>query len=96
MHRWRYPSLSIHGIQGAFGEPGAKTIIPRKVIGKFSIRLVPNMTPLKVETSVKNYLKHRWTERGSPNKMRVKIYPVQRLQWNGCLTNYRLHIYNTN
>lgn len=31
MHRWRYPSLSLHGIQGAFSEPGQKTVIPRKV-----------------------------------------------------------------
>lgn len=45
MHRWRYPSLSLHGIEGAFSGSGAKTVIPRKVIGKFSIRLVPDMTP---------------------------------------------------
>lgn len=45
MHRWRYPSLSLHGIEGAFSGAGAKTVIPRKVVGKFSIRLVPNMTP---------------------------------------------------
>lgn len=45
MHRWRFPSLSLHGIEGAFSGSGAKTVIPRKVIGKFSIRLVPNMTP---------------------------------------------------
>ncbi len=31
MHRWRYPSLSLHGIEGAFSEAGAKTVIPRKV-----------------------------------------------------------------
>jgi cytosolic nonspecific dipeptidase len=36
MARWRYPSLSLHGIQGAFSEPGSKTVIPRKVIGKGS------------------------------------------------------------
>lgn len=45
MHRWRYPSLSFHGIEGAFSGSGAKTVIPRKVVGKFSIRLVPDMTP---------------------------------------------------
>uniref|UniRef100_A0A5F7ZXR4 Peptidase M20 dimerisation domain-containing protein n=1 Tax=Macaca mulatta TaxID=9544 RepID=A0A5F7ZXR4_MACMU len=45
MHRWRFPSLSLHGIEGAFSGSGAKTVIPRKVVGKFSIRLVPNMTP---------------------------------------------------
>ncbi|CAH3191792.1 unnamed protein product, partial [Porites evermanni] len=43
MHRWRYPSLSIHGIEGAFYEPGSKTVIPRKVqrqinIGRIDLR----------------------------------------------------------
>lgn len=52
MHRWRFPSLSLHGIEGAFSEAGAKTVIPRKVIGKFSIRLVPDMDPKVVEKQV--------------------------------------------
>ncbi|NXU60427.1 CNDP2 dipeptidase, partial [Horornis vulcanius] len=52
MHRWRYPSLSLHGIEGAFSASGAKTVIPRKVIGKFSIRIVPNMTPEEVTKNV--------------------------------------------
>lgn len=52
MHRWRYPSLSLHGIEGAFSGSGAKTVIPRKVIGKFSIRLVPDMDPKDVEKQV--------------------------------------------
>lgn len=41
MGRMRNPSLSLHGIQGAFSEPGAKTVIPSKVAGKFSLRCVP-------------------------------------------------------
>lgn len=52
MHLWRYPSLSIHGIEGAFDEPGAKTVIPGQVIGKFSIRLVPHMNTSVVEKQV--------------------------------------------
>lgn len=52
MHLWRYPSLSIHGIEGAFDEPGAKTVIPGQVIGKFSIRLVPHMNMSVVEKQV--------------------------------------------
>lgn len=67
MHRWRYPSLSIHGIEGAFYEPGEKTVIPRKVIGKFSIRIVPNQTPAEIERIVVKYLNKKWAERGSPN-----------------------------
>lgn len=53
MHRWRYPSLSLHGIEGAFSGSGAKTVIPRKVVGKFSIRLVPDMTPEVVSEQVR-------------------------------------------
>ncbi|KAL3210588.1 hypothetical protein MRX96_037057 [Rhipicephalus microplus] len=49
MHRWRYPSLSLHGVEGAFYGAGEKTVIPRKVVGKFSIRIVPNQEPAKVE-----------------------------------------------
>ncbi|XP_060680288.1 cytosolic non-specific dipeptidase-like isoform X1 [Hemiscyllium ocellatum] len=69
MHRWRYPSLSLHGIEGAFAGIGAKTVIPRKVIGKFSIRLVPNMDPVVVEKQVVGYIKKIFAEYGSRNKL---------------------------
>ncbi|XP_044270181.1 cytosolic non-specific dipeptidase [Tribolium madens] len=71
MHRWRYPSLSLHGIEGAFAEPGAKTVIPGKVIGKFSIRIVPNQKPAQVEKCVVAYLEKKWKEYGSPNTMKA-------------------------
>lgn len=74
MGRWRYPSLSVHGIQGAFSEPGAKTVIPRKVIGKFSIRLVPDQDPEKINKLVVKFLNEKWKKRGSPN--RFKAYPL--------------------
>jgi len=48
MARWRYPSLTIHGIQGAFSGEGVKTVVPSKVAGKFSIRTVPNMDLEKI------------------------------------------------
>uniref|UniRef100_A0A3Q3XE33 Cytosolic non-specific dipeptidase n=1 Tax=Mola mola TaxID=94237 RepID=A0A3Q3XE33_MOLML len=73
MHRWRYPSLSLHGIEGAFFEPGAKTVIPRKVIGKFSIRLVPDMDPNVVEKQVLEYLQKKFAELESPNKMKLSL-----------------------
>jgi len=40
------------GIQGAFYDAGCKTVIPHKVIGKFSICIVPNMEPAAVENLV--------------------------------------------
>ncbi|KAL1516690.1 hypothetical protein ABEB36_000570 [Hypothenemus hampei] len=71
MHRWRFPSLSIHGIEGAFSDAGQKTVIPRKVIGKFSIRLVPNQEPKQIEKYVVDYVKDQWQKYGSPNEMKV-------------------------
>ena len=50
--RWRRPTMSIHGIEGAFYEPGAKTVIPGTVIGKFSVRTVPNMDAAEVSEQV--------------------------------------------
>ncbi|KAF2889655.1 hypothetical protein ILUMI_16518 [Ignelater luminosus] len=73
MHRWRYPCLSIHGIEGAFSEPGQKTVIPRRVVGKFSVRIVPNQEPKDVAKCVVTHLEKKWNERGSTNKMKVNI-----------------------
>lgn len=48
-------------------------MIPRKVIGKFSIRIVPNQTPEKVEQVVVAYLNQQWKIRDSKNKMKVYV-----------------------
>jgi len=74
MARWRYPSLSLHGIQGAFADAGAKTVIPRKVVGKFSIRIVPNQTPEIVEKVVVDYCNKVWKTRMSTNKMTASLF----------------------
>ncbi|CAF0885434.1 unnamed protein product [Brachionus calyciflorus] len=74
MHRWRLPSLSIHGIQGAFDGSGAKTVIPRKVIGKFSIRIVPDQEPEEIERIVVEYIENKFKERNSPNKLKAYMF----------------------
>nr|KAF6329736.1 carnosine dipeptidase 1 [Myotis myotis] len=73
MHLWRYPSLSIHGIEGAFDEPGTKTVIPGRVIGKFSIRLVPHMNTSVVEKQVQQHLQYIFSQRNSSNQMDVSM-----------------------
>nr|POF01018.1 cys-gly metallodipeptidase dug1 [Quercus suber] len=70
MGRWRYPSLSLHGVEGAFSAPGAKTVIPAKVTGKFSIRTVPNMQPDDVDKLVYKYVDASFKKLGSKNTMR--------------------------
>lgn len=72
--RWRFPSLSIHGIEGAFSGPGAKTVIPRAVIGKFSIRLVPNQDPVKIERQVVQHITKEFSKLRSPNKLTVSMH----------------------
>uniref|UniRef100_A0A8C6IVA0 Uncharacterized protein n=1 Tax=Melopsittacus undulatus TaxID=13146 RepID=A0A8C6IVA0_MELUD len=61
LHLWHCPSLSIHGIEGAVHESGIKTVIPAKVIGKFSIHQV-------VED-----LENVFSKRNSPNKLKVSM-----------------------
>jgi acetylornithine deacetylase/succinyl-diaminopimelate desuccinylase-like protein len=62
----RIPNL---GIEGAFSGCGAKTVIPRRVVGKFSIRTVPNMTIEDTSAKVIQYCEQVHKQRGSPNKL---------------------------
>ncbi len=72
MARWRFPSLSLHGIEGAFYAPGAKTVIPAKVIGKFSIRTVPNQDPEKITQQVIDYINGEFKKFNSKNSVKVE------------------------
>ena len=69
------------GIQGAFDGDGSKTVIPRKVIGKFSVRIVPNMEPSTVEKQVIDYLTEIHRKRGSPNTVKSVSNLFSLLQW---------------
>lgn len=73
MNRWRNPSLSIHGIEGAYSDPGFKTVISGNVKGKFSLRIVPSMQPEEVEEKVTRYINKLWKLRESPNKMKLTM-----------------------
>ena len=73
MARWRYPSLSVHGVEGAFSAPGAKTVIPAKVVGKFSIRTVPDMESEKVDQCVFQYVHDEFKKLRSKNKCDVSL-----------------------
>lgn len=72
-HRWRYPSLSIHGVEGAFYGAGAKTVIPAKVIGKFSIRTVPDIESAKLDQLVFDHVNKVFAAIGSKNTLTVEL-----------------------
>ena len=42
-----------------------------QVIGKFSIRIVPEQTPEIVEAVTLAYLTKKWSQRKTPNKLRM-------------------------
>lgn len=71
--RWRFPSLSIHGVEGAFSSAGAKTVIPAKVVGKFSIRTVPNIESKKLDEIVIKYVEDVFAQLGSKNKCKAAL-----------------------
>jgi len=75
-HKMRYPSLSLHGIEGAFATPGAKTVIPAKVTGKFSIRTVPNMEIDDVTALVEKHVNEEFAKLKSKNKMKFNVMHV--------------------
>ncbi|KAH6937090.1 hypothetical protein HPB50_025526 [Hyalomma asiaticum] len=73
MRRWRYPSLTIHGIEGAHWSSGEKTVIPCRVVGKFSVCTVPNQTCQKVFDCVTRHLERQFVKRNSPNKFKLTM-----------------------
>lgn len=81
MRRWRFPSLSIHGIHGAFAEPGEKTVIPACVTGKFSIRLVPSMTTEHVEKCVVDHVMKIHESLGTKNKIKCGMMKGPSVPW---------------
>jgi Cys-Gly metallodipeptidase DUG1 len=72
LNMWRYPALSIHGIEGAFYGQGGKTVVPGTVKGKVSMRLVPNQDPDKIAALFKEYVEKEFFKLNSPNKLHVK------------------------
>ena len=87
MNLWRYPSLTIHGIEGAFYGPGAKTVIPAKVIGKVSMRLVPDQKPAEIAKLFKTYVEKEFAKLQSPNTLEFKE-PGTGDWWYGDLNNF--------
>ncbi|KAI0080459.1 Zn-dependent exopeptidase [Panus rudis PR-1116 ss-1] len=73
MGRMRNPCLSLHGIQGAFSGDGAKTVIPAKVTGKFSLRLVPPQVPSDIEKKVKDYLYKEFDDLKTKCKVNIEM-----------------------
>ncbi|KAL7284561.1 hypothetical protein ACG7TL_001853 [Trametes sanguinea] len=73
MGRMRMPSLSLHGIEGAYSGPGGKTVIPASVSGKFSLRIVPPQTPESIKALVVPYIEQEFAKLDSKNRLAVEM-----------------------
>jgi len=80
MGRMRYPSLSIHGISGAFTT--ITTAIPHDISGRFSIRLVGKQTPKDVQAIVTEFLNKEFANLKSKNVMSIS-YESEGMPWVG-------------
>jgi len=63
-----YPSLDINGFVSGYSGEGVKTVIPRKVVVKFSLRLVKNQNPQEIENLVKEFI-----EKSLPDGVRYDL-----------------------
>lgn len=83
MHRFRYPSLTIHGITGADPSPDQTTAIYPKVTAKFSIRTVPDMQGDAVTNLTIHYLEQEFRKLGSKNTCQVELFGESAPYWLG-------------
>ena len=60
-------------MEGAFSSQGAKTVIPAKVSGKFSIRTVPDMDSAKLTKLVIDHCNSVFEKLGSPNTIHAEL-----------------------
>jgi acetylornithine deacetylase/succinyl-diaminopimelate desuccinylase-like protein len=62
------PTFDVHGLSGGYQAPGAKTVLPSRASGKFSMRLVPDQDPERVIELVRRHV-----ERATPRGVRVDL-----------------------
>lgn len=54
---WGRPTLELNGINGGYAGEGFKTVLPAEATVKFSMRLVPDQDPAKLDVIVKEYIR---------------------------------------
>ncbi|TDG46287.1 hypothetical protein AWZ03_007258 [Drosophila navojoa] len=81
-NRWCKPTLTMHGVEGADSHPGWRRILPMKVMGKFSIKLVPDQEVKHVFNLVKDHMRFLKTELGVKTQLNVHLLDgIDPLSW---------------
>ncbi len=66
--RWVRPTLDVNGLMGGFVGEGASTVIPAKVMGKVSMRIVPDQDPEAISKAFDDAV-----YAAAPKRVRVEI-----------------------
>ncbi|XP_030380648.1 cytosolic non-specific dipeptidase-like [Scaptodrosophila lebanonensis] len=61
-NRWCKPSLTMHGVEGCYSGHGSQCALPLTVIGKFTIKLLPDQTVSHIHVYVQEYLNSKHAE----------------------------------
>ncbi|XP_017856857.1 PREDICTED: cytosolic non-specific dipeptidase-like [Drosophila arizonae] len=81
-NRWCKPTLTMHGVVGADSHPGCRRILPMKVIGKFSIKLVPDQEVKHVFNLVKDHMRFLKVELNVSTQLNVHLLDgIDPLSW---------------
>ena len=68
---WLRPSLSLHGIEGDWGEPGVTTVLPGALTAKLSVRLVPGLSADEMERELRAHLEAEAAALRTPHELSV-------------------------
>ncbi len=71
--RWREPNFSIHGFRYAFSGEGGKTVIPRRVEAKCSVRTVPDQKPEVLASQFKQFIEQKFKDLNSTNRLKFTV-----------------------
>lgn len=72
MGRWRFPSLTIHGIE--VSGPGNSSLIPQSATASISLRIVPDQEMSVIKDSLTAYLSEQFASFKSINHLNVNIF----------------------
>lgn len=71
LHKWRYPSLTIHKFE--VSGPHNQTVIPANVKAYLSLRLVPSQTAQGIAEMLRNHLNTEFARFNSPNYLKIRV-----------------------
>jgi acetylornithine deacetylase/succinyl-diaminopimelate desuccinylase-like protein len=69
--KWARPTFEVNGIFGGYSGEGSKTVLPAWAGAKFTMRLVPNQNPEKIDDLFKKYVR-----KITPSYVRLQFLPA--------------------